>query len=208
MQKQIKSKQRVVDFGEVFTNEKEVDAMLDLVKYEVNKIDAKFLEPSAGNGNFLIKILERRLKKIKKDYKKCQYDYEKNVFIAVSNIYGIDILKDNVLECRRRLYDCIQKEYKKIFKNNYNENFMKSINYILEKNIIHGDGLSGLKENDELIIFSNWSMINDVYVKREDFVMIKILNYNELEDESITKSDKNKLKQYKKINFKEVYLLG
>lgn len=208
MQKQIKSKQRVVDFGEVFTNEKEVDAMLDLVKYEVNKIDAKFLEPSAGNGNFLIKILERRLKKIKKDYKKCQYDYEKNVFIAVSNIYGIDILKDNVLECRKRLYGYIQKEYKKLFKDSYDENFMKSISYILEKNIIHGDGLSGLKEDDELIVLSNWSMINDVCVKREDFVMIKMLNYSELKNEDIIKSNKNKSKQYKQINFKEVYLLG
>lgn len=205
---QIKSKQRVVDFGEVYTNENEVNAMLDLVKHEASRADSKFLEPSVGNGNFLIKILERRFKKINKEYRKCQCDYEKYAFIAVSNIYGIDILKDNILECRKRLYLYIQKEYEKLFKNTYNANFMKSIDYILEKNIIHGDGLSGLMENDEPIIFSNWKMVNDTYVKREDFVMVKILNYSETENEEIIKSNKNRTREYNQINFREVYLLG
>ena len=61
MAKQIKSKQRVADHGEVFTDEKEVGAMCDLVIEETQRIDSRFLEPACGDGNFLIEILKRKL---------------------------------------------------------------------------------------------------------------------------------------------------
>lgn len=111
MKQQIKSKQRVVDFGEVYTNEREVNAMLDLVKSETNRIESRFLEPAAGNGNFLIKILERKLKVVQRRYRKSQLEYERYAFLAISSLYGIDIQEDNVLECQERLFHYFELTY-------------------------------------------------------------------------------------------------
>lgn len=104
MAKQVKSKQRVADHGEVFTAEREVNAMLDLVKQETERIDSRFLEPACGDGNFLAEILRRKLAVVKTNYRRNPADYEKYAVIAVTSIYGIDILQDNVEACRERLF--------------------------------------------------------------------------------------------------------
>ena len=88
MEKQIKSRQRVADHGEVYTAEREVKAMCDLVSDECSRIDSRFLEPACGDGNFLAEILCRKLAVVKKKYKKSVIDYEKNTLLAVSSIYG------------------------------------------------------------------------------------------------------------------------
>lgn len=98
--KQTKSKQRVADHGEVFTAEREVNAMLDLVKQETERIDSRFLEPACGDGNFLAEILRRKLAVVKSRYGKNTDDYERYAVIAITSIYGVDILQDNVEECR------------------------------------------------------------------------------------------------------------
>lgn len=204
-QNQIKSKKRVYDFGEVYTNEKEVDAMLDLVKMESNRIDSNFLEPACGNGNFLIKILERKMKTVKKKYRKVQFDYERYLFIAVSSIYGIDIQSDNIRECIDRLYFYVEKEYKKLYKEEIDEKFLKSIKYVLSTNLICGDTLTGIMSNGEPILFAEWSLIgNDV--KRKDFVMCEMVAYSELEDKNTTILEAQR--EFPKINYKEVYMLG
>lgn len=176
MSKQVKSKQRVKDFGEVYTNEREVNAMLDLVKDEVNRIDSRFLEPSAGNGNFLIKILERKIETVYHNYKNSQSDYERYSFMAISSIYAIDILEDNIKECRTRLFNYLKEQYESLYKENYSYEFLDSIKYILEKNIIWGNTLTGLKMSNptEQIIFSEWTMFDDC-IKRKDFVMCDLL---------------------------------
>ena len=92
MSDQVKSKKRVADHGEVFTSEREVNAMLDLVKQETERIDSRFLEPACGTGNFLVEILNRKLKIVKYRYKKSQLEFERNAIIAISSIYGVDIL--------------------------------------------------------------------------------------------------------------------
>jgi len=88
---QIKSKKRVADHGEVFTHQREVNAMLDLVKTETERIDSRFLEPACGSGNFLVEILQRKLTVVEQKYAKNQIEYEKYAIIAISSIYGIDI---------------------------------------------------------------------------------------------------------------------
>ncbi|CDI59104.1 hypothetical protein WCV21_09460 [Lactobacillus helveticus] len=62
-EKIIKSADRVKNIGEVFTPKKTVDFMLDQpeVKAKVNSLTATFLEPSAGEGAFLVEILRRKL---------------------------------------------------------------------------------------------------------------------------------------------------
>ncbi|WP_195513425.1 SAM-dependent DNA methyltransferase [Turicibacter sanguinis] len=207
MSKQIKSKRRVSDFGEVYTNEREVNAMLDLVKYEANRIESRFLEPAAGNGNFLIKILQRKLKVVHKRYKKNQLEYERYSFLAVSSIYGIDILEDNVKECRLRLFTYLKEQYDSLYKESCSQEFLESIKYLLEKNIICGDTLTGLKIGNppEPIIFSEWTMINH-YVKRKDFAMCDLLAYQDL----LTNKNKTVIPrhEFKLIPFKEVSRLG
>ena len=88
---QIKSKERIRNHGEVFTAEREVKAMCDLVKDETNRIDSRFLEPACGDGNFLAEILTRKLAIVRKKYAKSHLDYEKNAVLAASSIYVVDI---------------------------------------------------------------------------------------------------------------------
>src|SRR5271155_2392031 len=94
-ERQVVSRKRVNDHGEVFTAKREVTAMLDLVKHETTRIDSRFLEPACGKGNFLTEILERKLRVVQSRYGNSQLDYERNAILAVSSIYGIDILEDN-----------------------------------------------------------------------------------------------------------------
>ena len=101
---QIKSKERVTEHGEVFTNEREVNAMLDLVKDETERIESRFLGPACGDGNFLIEILRRKLAVVKRQYGRSRSDYEKYSILALSSIYGVDIMEDNAAECRKRLF--------------------------------------------------------------------------------------------------------
>ena len=112
----VRTKKRVSDHGEVLTGQREVNAMLDLVKQETERIDSRFLEPACGDGNFLTVILERKLAVVEKRYGKSQLDFERYAVLAVSSIYGIDILPDNVRDCRRRLFAVFDANYTRLFK--------------------------------------------------------------------------------------------
>lgn len=168
---QVKSKQRVADHGEVFTAEREVNAMLDLVKQETERIESRFLEPACGNGNFLIEILRRKLTVVTDRYKNNQFDWERYALLAVSSIYGVEILEDNAQECRERLFQYFESQYTHLFKQQTQEAFRKSIRILLKRNIIWGDALDFTNpETRKPIIFSEWSFINETQVKRRDFV--------------------------------------
>mgnify|MGYP000267268071 FL=1 len=110
-EKQVKSRQRVADHGEVFTAEREVRAMCDLVKSETERIESRFLEPACGNGNFLTEVLRRKLAVVKSRYGKNPSDYERYSVLEVTSIYGVDILADNAQECRERLFVLWDEEY-------------------------------------------------------------------------------------------------
>ena len=102
MRCQVKSKERVQRHGEVFTNEREVKAMLDMVKQQSKSITATFLEPACGDGNFLVEILHRKLDSVKRLYKQDKQQFELYSLRAVASIYGVDIQQDNVEEARAR----------------------------------------------------------------------------------------------------------
>lgn len=108
---QVKSRTRVANHGEVFTAEREVKAMCDLVQDECNRIESRFLEPACGDGNFLAEILGRKLRSVKRLYRKNLNDFEQYSFLAVSSIYGVELLADNAKECRERLF----LQYKKFY---------------------------------------------------------------------------------------------
>lgn len=185
--KQVKSKERVTDHGEVFTHEREVNAMLDLVKQETERIDSRFLEPACGNGNFLAEVLQRKLHVVTSRYKKHQRDYECYAILAVSSIYGIDLLLDNVEECQRRLFGIFEEYYMKLFKDDYREDYLKSIKFILSRNIIHGDALTLKQEGlvDDPIIFSEWSLVYRDKMKRRDFTMNTLLENQPMDEPNL-----------------------
>lgn len=169
--KQIKSKKRVADHGEVFTNEREINAMLDLVKNETERIDSRFLEPACGNGNFLIEILNRKLNIVDSRYSKSQTEWEKYAVIAVSSIYGVEILKDNAFECRKRLFNIFDQRYNALFKDNCKDECRRSIKFLLNRNILWGDALDFTNpETKEPVVFSEWSIVADIFLKRTDYI--------------------------------------
>src|SRR5436190_7227744 len=142
MEKPLTSKERVTEYAEVFTSNREVNAMLDLVKQETERIDSRFLEPACGNGNFLAETLQRKLRVVERRYRKSQLEYERNAVLAVSSIYGIDILQDNVAECCQRLFGIFAAAYTRIFKSKTKSEVWDAVKFILERNIIHGDALT------------------------------------------------------------------
>ena len=174
-EKQVVSKKRVSDHGEVYTATREVNAMLDLVKQETERIDSRFLEPACGTGNFLAEVLERKLNVVKTRYSKSQIEYERYAVIAVSSIYGIDIIEDNVVECRKRLFDIFNSHYSLLYKDNCNDECRKSVKFLFGKNILWGDALDFTNpETKKPIIFSEWSAVNGSMLKRRDY-MFKFL---------------------------------
>jgi len=177
MEKQVKSRQRVADHGEVLTGKREVNAMLDLVKSETERIESRFLEPACGTGNFLAEILKRKLLIVQERYRKSQLEYERSAILAVSSIYGIDILNDNVEECRNRLFDIFDQYYSELFKEKVRAQCKTTVRFILERNIICGDALSlkTVGENPNPIIFSEWSLFNGSMLKRREFSFQELL---------------------------------
>lgn len=175
MSAQIKSKTRVRDKGEVFTNPREVNAMLDLVKQETERIDSRFLEPACGNGNFLIEILRRKLEVVKFRYKKSQWEYEKNALIAVMSIYGVDIMQDNIDECIKRLLNLFEDYYKSLFKKQIKTEYLEIVKFVLTKNILCGDALTMKTNEDQPIVFAEWSFVKGSLVQRRDFSYEQLL---------------------------------
>ena len=180
MSAQVKSRTRVQDHGEVFTNEREVNAMLDMVKRETERIDSRFLEPACGDGNFLAEVLRRKLDVVRARYRRSLFEYEKYTFVAVGSIYGVDILPDNTQECRERLFDIVESDYLPVCKKSPTPGFLDAIRFVIGKNILCGNALS-LKtvdssgvDTDEPIIFCEWSLVGDK-VKRRDYRLDELL---------------------------------
>ena len=202
---------RIKDFGEVFTKPKEVEAMLNMVKNETQRIDSRFLEPACGNGNFLIKILDKKLDVVEKKYNNSQIEYERYSFQAVCSLYGVEILKDNVNSCRNRIYSHFKKMYESFFLNTSNSKFLSSIKYVISRNILWGDALTLKEPNSKTpIIFSEWSFIKGSLVQRSDYTLSDLISYRPHEKDSLF-SEKGEeiiipppIKVFKPIKYTEV----
>ena len=182
-EKQIKSKERVRTRGEVFTAAREVNAMLDLVKDETENIDATFLEPACGTGNFLDEVLRRKLAVCQKRYGKSAADYEKMSFLACTTLYGVDIMADNVERCRERLFETweesfnteAQRHREGVEKSDFHSLVARAVKTVFGKNILLGNALSmkRVDENgddlDEPIVFTEWKFALGDKLKREEY---------------------------------------
>ena len=184
MEKQVKSKQRVADHGEVFTAEREVNAMLDLVKQETERIESRFLEPACGDGNFLSEILRRKLAVVKRSYGKSPADYERYAVMAVMSIYGVELLQDNADACRARLFEIWDREYTANCKKEANDACRDAVRFVLSRNILCGNALSLMCVDEHTqdtatpIIFSEWEFVSETMVKRRDYRLDVLLKEN------------------------------
>ena len=182
---QIKSKERVSERGEVFTAEREVNAMLDLVANECLRPDSRFLEPACGDGNFLSAILKRKLTELRRKYKKSPRDYEKQAIVAIGSLYGVDIMNDNVLACRERLFVIWDEEYTAHCKGDASDEAREAARFIISRNVINGNALTLMCVDDEgkdtsaPIVFSEWTLISGTQMQRSDYTMSDLLTYND-----------------------------
>ena len=227
--KQIKSRKRVADHGEVFTNPREVNAMLDLVHEESFKLDSRFLEPACGDGNFLIEILRRKLSLIENI--RYQRDWEFQSLIAVSSCYGIELLPDNAEACRQRLEEIVLTDYymsymslKRIddsnpgtpFRSGYSytpsllNEYHKSLRYMLQKNIVCGDALTYRTADNKPITFCEWTPIagSKCFSRRDfqfDFLVTQSHQYSLFDEQGEAQSFDEPVRTYPPMHYTQLY---
>ena len=161
----VKSKQRVADHGEVFTPAWMVEAMLDLVKGETERIDSRFLEPACGSGNFLVQILRRKLAAVELKYGKSDFERRHYALLALMCLYAIELLPDNIAECRANLL-AIFAEYLNL---DPSDDLYRSAFYVLSQNLVHGDALTMRAQGNRPITFAEWGYLGKGRFQRRDF---------------------------------------
>jgi hypothetical protein len=161
----IKSKKRVAEHGEVFTPPWMVEAMLNLVKGETERIDSRFLEPACGSGNFLVQILQRKLGAVEIKFGKSEFEKQHYALLAVMCTYGIELLTDNIAECRANMLDILG-AYLNIDESN---DLYRAGAYVLTQNLMHGDALKMRTHDGQPITFCEWGYLGKGKFQRRDF---------------------------------------
>src|SRR5712671_466633 len=161
----IKSKKRVADHGEVFTPPWIVEAMLDLVKGETERIDSRFLEPACGSGNFLVRILQRKLAAVELKFGKSDFERGHYALLALMCTYGIELLADNVAECRANMLELLA-DYLNLEEP---DDLYRAASYVLSQNLVHGDALTMRTSQNQPIAFPEWGYLGKGKFQRRDF---------------------------------------
>jgi hypothetical protein len=160
-----KSKQRVADHGEVFTPAWMVEAMLDLVKGETERIDSRFLEPACGSGNFLVQVLRRKLAAVERKFGKSDFERRHYALLALMCIYGIELLADNIDECRANMLEVLA-DYLDLEES---DDLYRAAFYVLSQNLVHGDALTMHTSDGQPITFAEWGYLGKGKFQRRDF---------------------------------------
>ena len=202
---QIKSRQRVAQHGEVFTNPREVNAMLDLVRDESFRLDSRFLEPACGDGNFLIEILRRKLSLLKDIKSPTEWEFQS--LIAVGSCYGIELLEDNAEACRLRLFTEVREQ---MGRKGSTQGYEESLRYMLRKNIVCGDALTYRTADGKPITFCEWTPIaGSMQFSRRDFQFDFLVNqthqYSLFDEQGEAQSFDEPIKSYPPIHYTQLY---
>jgi hypothetical protein len=161
----IKSRKRVADHGEVFTPAWMVDAMLDLVKDESERIDSRFLEPACGSGNFIVKVLQRKLAAVERKFGKSDFEKQHYALLGLMCIYGIELLVDNIKECRENVLE-IFSDYLNLQES---DDLYRAAYFVLSQNLVHGDALTMCNSDNAPITFAEWGYLGKGRFQRRDF---------------------------------------
>jgi hypothetical protein len=175
----IKSKKRVADHGEVFTPAWMVEAMLDLVKGETERIDSRFLEPACGSGNFLVRILQRKLAAVELKFGKSDFERRHYALLALMCSYGVELLADNIAECRANMLE-IFADYLDL---DESDDLYRAAFYVLSQNLIHGDALKMRTSDDQAITFAEWGYLGKGKFQRRDFRLDTLSQMSALSEE-------------------------
>jgi hypothetical protein len=161
----IRSKKRVADHGEVLTPPWLVEKMLDLVKGETERIDSRFLEPACGSGNFLVPVLQRKLAAVEVKFGKTEFERRHYSLLAVMCTYGIELLPDNIAECRANMLEVFA-QYLNLVETD--ELYLAAF-YVLSQNLVHGDALTMRTHDGQPITFAEWGYLGKGKFQRRDF---------------------------------------
>lgn len=168
----IRSKQRVSDHGEVFTPANVVKRMIDLLENELERYDARVLEPACGSGNFLVPILHGKINSVVSNTSLSEEKKKIRVLHALMSVYGIELLKDNVIECRSNILNLLRQ----MFSDQVSESWYRAAESVTGINIIHGDALSMSTSDGKPIRFSEWSLEDDDTFSRREFQLDDLIN--------------------------------
>jgi hypothetical protein len=161
----IRSKKRVADHGEVFTPSWLVEKMLDLVQGETERIDSRFLEPACGSGNFLVPILQRKLAAVELKYSRVAFEKRHYALLALTSLYGIELLADNIAECRANMLEVFA-AYLNLAED---DELYRAANHVLSLNLIHGDAREMHGANGERITVVEWGYLGKGKFQRRDY---------------------------------------
>jgi hypothetical protein len=161
----IKSKRRVADHGEVLTPGWLVEKMLDLLKGETGRIDSRFLEPACGSGNFLVPVLQRKLAAVETKYGTSDFERRHYALLAVMCTYGIELLADNIAECRANMLEVFA-EYLNL---DEKDDLYRAAFYVLSQNLVRGDALTMRMHDGQPITFAEWGYLGKGKFQRRDF---------------------------------------
>lgn len=161
----MRSKQRVADHGEVFTPPWMVEAMLDLVKAETERIDSRVLEPACGSGNFLVPVLKRKLAAVELKFGQSDFEKRHYALLGLMCVYGIELLADNVAECQENML-AILGDYMGF---DEEDDLCRAAGYVLSQNIVHGDALTMLTSSGQPMNFAEWGYLGKGKFQRRDF---------------------------------------
>ena len=175
----IKSRKRVTDHGEEFTPEWLVNAMLDLVKGESERIDSRLLEPACGSGNFLVEVLQRKLAAVDLKYGKSEFEKKHYTLLAVMCIYGIELLEDNLTECKANMLKIIS-DYLNL---GVSDHFYQAASFVLLQNLVLGDALTMRTKNDQPITFAEWGYCGKGKFQRRDFRLDALSQMSAIQEE-------------------------
>jgi len=185
----MKSKHRVQKHGEVFTPQWVVDKMVAIpgIKEKTEDVLATFLEPSAGEGAFLLAIEDIKLRFVTENYSRDAWNTY--ALWALSSIYGIEFLEDNLAAARQNMlalfldyYDAVQGSPL-----SKRSDLYKSARAIIWANVVQGNTLTRKNLLGEEINFSHWERIPDEphKVQRTSFTYSSLFTDNKYESNCI-----------------------
>jgi len=184
----VKSKQRVADHGEVFTPAWMVEAMLDLVKPETERIDSRFLEPACGSGNFIVQILRRKLAAVDLKYSHNDFERRHYALLGLMSIYGIELLADNIAECRANVLG--------VFTQHLwipaDDELCRAAAHVLAVNLVHGDALSMRTHQGQHMVFAEWGYLGKGKFQRRDFRLDALAGSSKFSEQGSLWADQGK----------------
>jgi hypothetical protein len=155
-----------------------VEAMLDLVKEESERIDARFLEPACGSGNFLVQVLKRKLAAVELRFGKSEFEKRHYALLGLMCLYGIELLEDNIAECRANMLEILA-DYLRL---DEGDDIWRAGAHVLEHNIVHGDALAMVTSTGQPLTFAEWGYLGKGKFQRRDFrydVLVRMASVGE-----------------------------